>query len=206
MTLWAVRRSDEKGLRMRKCLRSQTFRFLVVVLIWLFATAAVVFAQKQPAAAESGFVSWKAPVEGNTSGYAGTEACVHCHQVLGEQLAKTVHTRADVTGTSTNTSCEACHGPGKAHADAELEAERTDTKNPEAKKLIFRFYCSPQENSARCLSCHRTSKEHDLFDRSEHKLQAVSCDQCHAPHLVFGEGARETAEPSLPQAQFSGSP
>ena len=95
----------------------------------------VVFAQKQPAAAESR----KALAEGNTSGYAGTEACAHCHQVLSEQLSKTVHASAKVAGTSISTSCEACHGPGKAHADAEMEAEKNDTKDPEAKKLIFRF-------------------------------------------------------------------
>ena len=186
--------------------------------IWLLALplmqlgSGVAFAQRQPAAAKSSFVSWEAPAMGNTSGYAGSDldtskGCLHCHHDLGEQLLKTVHARATVAGTSTSTSCEACHGPGKAHVDAEMEAERTETKNPGAKKLIFRFDGSPKVNSARCLACHQTSKEHDLFNRSEHKLEAVSCDGCHAPHLVFGEGAGgKTTEPSLAQARFVGAP
>src|SRR5579863_3238 len=168
----------------------KTFRkfhrwILLLALLPLQLTSGVAFAQRQPAAAESNFVSWEAPAAGDTSGYADNDAdaskgCLHCHQVLGGQVAKTVHARVSVAGTSGGTSCEACHGPGKAHSDAELEAERSETKNPEAKKLIFRFDASPKVNSAQCLACHQTSKEHDLFNRSEHKLQAVSCDECHA--------------------------
>ena len=41
-------------------------------------------------------------------------------------------------------TCDGCHGPSKAHADAELLAEKNDTKDPEAKKLIFRFDASPK--------------------------------------------------------------
>jgi predicted CXXCH cytochrome family protein len=186
--------------------------------IWLLALpllqlgSGVAFAQRQPAAAESSFVSWTVPAMGDTSGYAGDDTdkstgCIHCHQNVTRQLEKTVHARTEVAGTSAGTSCQACHGPGKAHADAELLAEKNETKDPEAKKLIFRFDGSPKVNAAYCLACHRSSKQHQLFDRSEHKLQAVSCDQCHDPHLVFREGvARETAEPSLPQAQFVGAP
>jgi predicted CXXCH cytochrome family protein len=186
--------------------------------IWLLALplfqlgSGVAFAQRQPAAAESTFVSWQAPATGDTSGYAGSDmdtskGCLHCHHDTSVQLSKTVHVRTEVAGTSTDTSCEACHGPGKAHVDAELLAEKNETKDPEAKKLIFRFDGSPKVNSAHCLACHQTSKEHDLFERSEHKLQAVACNECHAPHLAFGEGARgETAEPSLSQARFVGAP
>jgi predicted CXXCH cytochrome family protein len=162
------------------------------------------FAQRQPAN-ESSFVSWEAPASGNTSGYVGTESCVHCHRGVSNQAAKTVHMRTTVPGTAMNTSCETCHGPGKAHADAENEADRTDTKNPEAKKLIYRFDGTSQATSARCLTCHGTSKEHDLYRRSEHSLQAVSCTECHDPHLVLG-GSGEHSQTALPQAQFVSAP
>jgi predicted CXXCH cytochrome family protein len=191
---------------MRECWRSRTFRFLAVFFIWCFAAAAVAFAQKQPAAPASSGVSWKAPSDGNAADYVGTATCVKCHQTTSEQLAKTVHAHTDVSGTTASTSCEACHGPGKAHADAELEAERTDTKDPAAKKLIFRFDASPKENSARCLACHQTSKQHDLFNRSEHSLEAVSCNECHAPHLTFRDNANVVSGVPLPQAQFTQAP
>ena len=204
-------RMEKKGVPMTKTFKKlHTWTWLLALPLLAMGTSAA-FAQRQPAAAESGFVSYEAPAEGNTSGYAGNDmdkskGCVHCHQGVTGQLLKTVHAHAEVAGT-TDTSCETCHGPGKAHADAENEAERTETKNPEAKKLIFRFDGSTKVNSAHCLTCHQSSKEHDLFNRSEHNLQAVSCQDCHAPHLVFDEGAAgSTAQPSLPQAQFAGSP
>jgi predicted CXXCH cytochrome family protein len=194
----------------KSCKKLSMWVSLSALLLFQFVSG-VVLAQRQPAAAQPGFVSWEAPANGDISGYKGNDAdtstgCIHCHQVMGGQVAKTVHRGVTVAGTS-GASCEACHGPGKAHADAELLAEKNDTKDPEAKKLIFRFDASPKTNSDRCLVCHSTSKEHDLFNRSEHKLQAVSCQECHASHLVSGEGvAGETAQPSLPQAHFVSAP
>jgi DmsE family decaheme c-type cytochrome len=170
---------------MRGCSKSKAPRFLVVGLIWLFAIAAAVFAQKQPAAAESTSVSGKTAAEGNTGVYAGTEACLHCHKEAGELVSKTVHASTGVAGTSISTGCETCHGPGKAHTDAELEAERTDTKDPEAKKLIFRFDLKVESAKAvneRCLECHASGKDHANFSRSAHSENNLSCLTCHSPH------------------------
>jgi predicted CXXCH cytochrome family protein len=178
--------------------------------IWLLAVvllqlgSGVAFAQKQPAAAKASFTSWIAPVKGDAGKYAGTKSCLEgdCHTSRALQMSKTVHSRNDVAGMSTQTSCEACHGPGKEHTDREKEADRTKVKDPEAAKLIFSFKGSPAVNSASCLACHGTSKEHDLYSRSEHKLQAVACNDCHEPHLVFREKNATKVERSLPEAQF----
>lgn len=165
-----------------------------------------VSAQRQPAAAKSSFVSWTAPAKGDISGYTGTKSCIDCHKSRVTQTSKTVHSHAAVAGTEIGTSCEACHGPGKEHTDRENEAERTKTKDPAAAKLIFSFNRSPEANSAPCLACHNSSKDHDLFTRSEHKLQAVACNECHAAHLVFGSGEADMAKSFFAVAKLSGAP
>lgn len=178
------------------------------MLTWILAGSllplgfGVVFAQKQPASAKSSFASWVTSPKGDLSGYIGNEGCFEsdCHTTRVEQTSKTVHISTDVAGMSTNASCEACHGPGKEHTDRELVADRNNTKDPEADKLIFKFDGSPDENSAPCLACHSTSKDHGAFSRSEHKLQGVACIDCHASHLVEPEN---NVGPSLAQAHFA---
>lgn len=168
----------------------------------------LVFAQKQPAAAKSGFVSWTSPAGAESDKYAGNESCLagDCHSTRAVQTSKTVHIRTNIDGIKTHASCETCHGPGKEHTDREKEADRTKIKDPEAAKLIFKFDRSPELNSAPCLKCHRSSKEHDLYSRSEHRLQAVGCSDCHASHLVIKPAAVEMANSILPQARFESYP
>jgi DmsE family decaheme c-type cytochrome len=87
--------------------------------------------------------------------------------------------------TVRSTSCEGCHGPGKAHADAEMEAERTETKNPEAKKLIFDFEAKTTTADAinkRCLTCHGSGPTHLNSPNSFHRQNDISCVNCHSPH------------------------
>jgi len=181
--------------------------FLLFALFAVLVLAAgPALAQKQPAAAQPSFVSWQAPADGGTGGYSGTESCVSCHRVRVEQVSKTAHASTEVAGVTVGANCEACHGPGKAHVDAEQEAERTSTKNPEAAKLIYNFEGSPQQNSNRCLTCHGTGQGQQAFANSEHKLQGVSCDQCHSAHLVLPSDPRERVELSTAQAQLVGVP
>jgi DmsE family decaheme c-type cytochrome len=130
--------------------------------------------------------SGQAAAQVDTSTLTGTEACLHCHKDSSEQISKTVHTGTYDTGknahgTSTS-SCDGCHGPTKAHADAELLAEKNDTKDPEAKKLIFRFDASPAENSAHCLTCHASGPTHLNSPNSFHRQNDVGCIDCHSPH------------------------
>ncbi len=136
----------------------------------------------------------------------GREVCAGCHPSEAAQFSKTVHSRTEVAGTKYGTGCESCHGPGKAHADAMMEGGGDDAKIQAAKNLIFAFRAKPAENAARCLACHSTSKDQDLYNRSEHKLQGVSCEQCHAPHLLEHTQKRERLEPSLAQSQFFSAP
>jgi DmsE family decaheme c-type cytochrome len=165
--------------------------------VWLLALpllqlgAGVAFAQKQPAEAAPTSVSGQAVAQADTSTLTGTQACLHCHRESSEHVMKTAHSGTydqvlqGVPKTSASTGCDGCHGSSKAHADAELEAERTDTKNPEAKKLIFDFESkstTPEMINQRCLTCHASGPSHLDSANSFHRQNEVSCIDCHSPH------------------------
>jgi len=180
--------------------------------VWLCAPAvalllshAVVLAQKQPAANEPASIAWKAPA-GKESDYIGQDTCAGCHADHAKQFGKTVHAHAAVAGAKYGTGCESCHGPGKAHADNQMAAAGDAAKIEAGKKLIYGFHGKPEENAARCMRCHSTSKDQELFNHSEHKLQGVSCEQCHSAHLLERTAKRERVEPSIAPAQFFSAP
>jgi predicted CXXCH cytochrome family protein len=177
-----------------------TWLGLLAIVTALGVTIAL--AQKQPAANEASSVVWKAPPEGKADDYIGRETCAGCHPDQDKQFAKTVHAEAGPAGATYGTGCESCHGPGKAHAEAQMEAGGDAAKVEAGKKLIYGFHGKPEENAARCLVCHTTSKDQDLFMRSEHKLNGVACNECHSAHLLERTANRERVEPSIAQSQF----
>ncbi len=190
---------------MSSTIQRHFLRQILAISITVMA-AQLASAQKQPGGREPSSVAWQAPAEGQASQYVGEEACAGCHADEAKQFAKTVHAKAGVAGAKYGTGCESCHGPGKAHADAQMAAAGDPAKIEAAKKLIFSFRGKPADNAAHCLACHRTSKDQDLFNRSEHKLNGVACNDCHAPHLLENINMRERTEPSLAQAQFFAAP
>jgi len=94
--------------------------------------------------------------------------------------------------------CETCHGPGKAHAEGEEAARGDDAKIAAASRLIFAFRGTAQQNSARCLGCHSTSRDQKHFASSRHVAAGVACQTCHATHLV--EAVRPTTAGTPPPA------
>jgi predicted CXXCH cytochrome family protein len=132
-------------------------------------------------------------------------------ETSNEQISNLVDYLMTLTGQSTAgakpaaaprtsvTGCETCHGPGRAHADAEQDAAGDPTKEMAGTKLIFKFQASPKENSERCMTCHVTSKQQESFDHSQHAAAGISCDQCHAAHLV--KEVKDQSKGSLPHAQ-----
>jgi predicted CXXCH cytochrome family protein len=150
-----------------------------LVLLSALLLPGALLGQKQPAASHASPVVWRAPGDTNPDHYAGDELCSACHAPEGGQFAKTVHAKAAPASATYGTGCESCHGPGKAHVEA-MSAGDTEA----GKKLIFRFNGKPAENAARCLNCHSSSPDQRLFDRSEHKMMGVACNQCHSAHLV----------------------
>jgi predicted CXXCH cytochrome family protein len=102
-------------------------------------------------------------------------------------------------GPTIVTGCETCHGPGKAHAEAQQAAGGDPAKQAAGAKLIFSFHANPKENSERCLTCHITSKQQEMFDHSQHAEASVSCNQCHAAHLL--RESKDLSRGSLTYAQ-----
>ena len=166
--------------------------------VWLLALSllqlgsGVAFAQGQPAPAAPTSVSGQSAAQGTPSAYTGAETCLHCHNSAGEQISRTAHADTPqwraanaLSKTGTSTNCEGCHGSGKAHAEAELEAERNETKNPDAKKLIFDFdlkNTTPEAINKRCLTCHASGPTHLNSANSFHRQNEISCVNCHSPH------------------------
>ncbi|MDP9053484.1 MAG: cytochrome c3 family protein [Acidobacteriota bacterium] len=130
--------------------------------------------------------------------YAGTDRCHSCHKAEFTEFGKTVHA-AIPAHRGTVSGCEACHGGGKLHADAEEAAHGDDAKIAAAARLIFAFNANPGKNSARCLQCHDTSKQQSQFDHSTHATHGVGCNDCHSPHLT--QAADDPKGERLPEAQ-----
>jgi predicted CXXCH cytochrome family protein len=98
--------------------------------------------------------------------------------------------------------CESCHGPGKAHVDGIMASGGDGNLMDAAKRLIFSFQASAPENSAQCMSCHRTSQDQKSFDRSEHHFNGVACQTCHDPHLTGVAPDAVAAKALSPQRDF----
>lgn len=177
------------------------FRALIL-LSWSGLFAPTILAQKQPAAAQSPSIAWRAPSDANPADYVGVETCSACHQEEAQQFEKTVHASAQPSTAKFGTGCESCHGPGKAHADAMMAAGGDAQKTEAAEKLIWSFQGKPADNSARCLHCHSSSHDQSLFGRSQHMLAGVSCEQCHSAHLLVSTAQNASARLRPAQEQF----
>ena len=165
----------------------------LAVLLWVPA-----WGQKVPSAHQAPAVTWKVPPKVNPADYVGAQICTVCHTAQAREFGRTLHASAAPAGAPVS-GCEACHGPGKAHAEA-MGAAPTSQERPEGKTLIFGFHAKSLENAARCQSCHSSSADLRMFERSGHKLLGISCEQCHSAHLVT-PAARQNTRNDSPSAQ-----
>lgn len=175
---------------MRECLKSKTFRFLLLVLIWFFATAAAVFVQAQPRADSRQQDKQSQATEPASSDYVGAETCKQCHSEIYESWAKTPHWRTtlDTKGGPSHQGCEGCHGPGRAHVEG---------GGDKTKIYVFTEH-SPTEINTRCLTCHASGPTHLHSPNSFHRQNEVSCIDCHSPHhATTKEALLIKAEPGL---------
>lgn len=173
---------------------------LLVVL--LFAAVASVGAQRRPSATQAASVTVRLGVQSRDQGFAGEDRCRSCHRAELTEFHKTPHAKVTDDAGSRQMDCESCHGPGKAHADAEEAAHGDDAATAAANRLIFAFRGTPQDNVARCLTCHSSTRGLQAFDHSRHAATGVACQACHATHLVEAASAPAPRTPPLAQAQF----
>ena len=89
--------------------------------------------------------------------FAGKKACEECHSDEMSKLLKHEHKTL---------SCEACHGPGQAHAD-----------NPDIKIT--------QQNFGPCIRCHEANPSRPSWHKqivSKTHYTGSKCTECHVPH------------------------
>jgi DmsE family decaheme c-type cytochrome len=154
---------------------------LVVVLVGGRAT--LLRADEKTPAVESGSPA---------SAYADQDVCVTCHPEQAEAYAKTPHAAA-LAGEDRPLAlrgCQACHGPGAAHAEAGggkgVGGLRTFSSTERA-----------SDRSAKCLECHAGRESLHDFKASEHALAAVPCTGCHRMHGGTRDRLLAKAPPEL---------
>lgn len=105
--------------------------------------------------------------------FVGVETCRSCHEQEGKTYDKGPHsklTSAKAKGPQWQ-GCEACHGPGREHA------ESGDPAN------IIRFAAlTREEASRRCLRCHESGREHAKLHHSQNMNGKDGCLDCHSIH------------------------
>jgi DmsE family decaheme c-type cytochrome len=104
--------------------------------------------------------------------YVGQDTCVSCHDTEGESIHKTLHGKAQQTGSpESEHGCESCHGPGSNHID--------DPSKPDSIKRFTAM--KPRDVSDTCLTCHSRG-DHVLWKGSMHDARNLSCTTCHSVH------------------------
>lgn len=103
--------------------------------------------------------------------YVGIEACKGCHDNEGTGFAGNAHSKTLTNKRLDRRGCEACHGPGKSHADA------GDPEN------IRRFEILSKPAIAKiCSDCHDLSKGAGRTLHQQHGRGDVGCLECHSIH------------------------
>lgn len=172
-----------------------------IALVGIVAGARLAWTQRLSGPPSGPSVAWNQPEPGSPADVVGNDRCRACHRAEFTEFNKTSHARLQ-SETRPVLMCESCHGPGKAHVEGQEAARGDEARTLAANKLIFAFRASPRENSERCLSCHQTSRNQDAFLHSGHQMTGVSCNDCHASHLVKEIKDASKGPGQLPQAQF----
>jgi len=110
----------------------------------------------------------------DASQYVGAETCTTCHAEEAKSYGAGPHWKTELATKHPGPQwqgCEACHGPGKEHAES-----------GDPGKIVKFGPLSREESSKRCLSCHQFGEEHANFLRSQHLKNNVGCIDCHSVH------------------------
>jgi DmsE family decaheme c-type cytochrome len=104
------------------------------------------------------------------NGYVGNDTCALCHAPEATGMANNPHSKLALQHGGTGSTCESCHGPGKAHVDG----------GGDITKIVHFDKLTPKQIETTCLGCHADT--HPNFLRSPHAKAGVSCLSCHSVH------------------------
>ncbi len=143
----------------------------ILAAVAVAATAAFTALRPLPAAAADAGAA-----ERPEATYVGEKVCSSCHSQEQRHFSDTLHAkvfRLNPRNGRQAEVCEACHGPGSAHA-----------RNATDKRLIISFtkaWGTPVETqNGQCLSCHQGGNRLHWPD-SIHAENKVGCADCHNP-------------------------
>ena len=118
--------------------------------------------------------------------FVGAEICASCHQDVAKGFDSNPHSKLAEAHGKTGVTCEACHGPGRAHVES--GGDKT--------KILDLGKASAKEIDDKCLGCHQG--QHANFARSAHGEGNVSCIACHTVHAaVDKDHLLKAAQPTL---------
>ncbi len=122
--------------------------------------------------------------QAQANGYVGEKVCIGCHTQEEAHFRETGHAkifRGNPVNERERAGCEACHGPGAAHA-----------KKASDKSLIIGFTRAsgtpPEVQTAACLSCHSGGNRLH-WPGSVHASNQLSCADCHNPMMKGSDRA-----------------
>jgi len=131
-----------------------------IAVLMLMLASHPVYAEDDPSAADNR--------------YAGSAACMECHEDIYASYMKNRHSySSDQRTPAAGRGCETCHGPGAEHAES-------DGEEP-IRSLKADAEGTADEKSAACLNCHTKGKQ-ALWKGSEHQSRNISCSSCHNIH------------------------
>lgn len=103
--------------------------------------------------------------------FVGMDTCALCHEKITKNFKRSEHARLVVASKQEGQACEACHGAGSLHADAEGIANKKAT------------IINPDKNPETCYKCH-LDKKASFSLQYHHPVPEgkMSCTDCHDPH------------------------
>ncbi len=108
--------------------------------------------------------------------FVGMETCAMCHEKIAKDFPKTGHARLVVSSEDIKgQGCEACHGAGSLHADAQTKQDKRAT------------IVNPKKSPEACYKCH-LEKKAEMSLQYHHPVPEgkMSCADCHDPHNPVG--------------------
>jgi DmsE family decaheme c-type cytochrome len=126
----------------------------------------------------------------------GADTCLMCHVEGGDfpvfEIFKTKHAnRADKRTPfgPGHFQCEACHGPGKKHADGGGGPDGINSQKPTS-------FLTPKERNKYCLECHQGGSRIG-WHAGVHDSNNLACASCHKIHAERDPVLKTATQPEV---------
>ena len=116
--------------------------------------------------------------------YIGEKECYTCHSHIKRKFMANIHGRIFSGNPGNNLeakSCEACHGPGKAHKIAADKIDKGEKVPLDVEFSLRKGAGSVAKNNGLCLKCHEKNSQ-SIWKGSSHEMSEIGCIDCHTIH------------------------